>query len=445
MKTRFVAVLCGLIIIPNGAALFAQDPTSPPQDPPATQQQFFSPEQLDSMVAPIALYPDSLLSQVLVASTYPLELVEADRWLQQNGNLQGEALIQAAQQQNWDPSIQALVPFPDVIKRLDSDIRWTTDLGNAFLAQQADVMDAVQRMRARARDAGKLVDTQQQRVVVEDQGGQSAIEIQPVDPQVIYVPVYNPAYFWGPPPPYYPWPGLFYPGIGVGWGWGFGIHVGFFFGGCCGWGGWGWGPGWFNHTVIVNNYFFHRYNYREFDSRSFQGNSVWAHDGAHRWGVPYPNRAVAERFRGEPGNVGGANFRGGERFNGNPNRAPNGAPAERFGNEQRGIAPRPPAEGQANRQPEQRNNFDQQRNNFGQPRNNLEQPRNNFGQRNNNHSAFGGVENGGRARFQSDHGFSSLGPQRTAPAFRGGGGGGGGGGAARAPAPSGGHAGGGRR
>ncbi len=405
MKTRFVAVVCSLMLIPAGIQLFAQD--QPPGPAPDQQQapagQTFSPEQLDSLVAPIALYPDSLLSQVLVASTYPLELVEANQWLQQNGNLQGAALVTAAQQQNWDPSIQALVPFADVIKRLNSDIRWTTDLGNAFLAQQADVMNAVQRMRARARDNGKLADTPQQRVVVENQDGQSAIEIQPTDPQVVYVPVYNPGYFWGPPPPYYPWPGLYYPGIGVGWGWGFGIHVGFFFGGCCGWGGWGWGPGWFNHSVYVNNYFVHRYNFREYGGGvGFRGRDTWAHDASHRMGGPYANRAVAQRY--QAGNVrGSAGFNGAARA-GNEQRAIQGGGAQRGfqqGGAQRGFQS---SGGQAGAQGFR----------GGAP-----------AQSGNNHSAFGGVQNGSHARVQSDHGFSSMGPQRTAPAFHGGGGGGG--------------------
>jgi hypothetical protein len=445
MKTRFVIAFCGLLLMPSGVQLFAQDQQAPPdqQIAPAAQQTAFPPDQLDSLVAPIALYPDSLLSQVLVASTYPLELVEANQWLQTNGNLQGTALVQAAQQQNWDPSIQALVPFQDVIKRLTSDIRWTTDLGNAFLSQQADVMTAVQRMRARARDNGKLTDTAQQRVVVENQDGQSAIEIQPADPQVVYVPVYNPDYFWGPP--IYPWPGLYYPGIGVGWGWGFGIHVGFFFGGCCGWGGWGWGPGWFNHTVVVNNYFFHRYNYHEYGGAGFRGNSVWAHDPGHRLGVPYANRGVAAQF-------GGSNFRGGAArvgvtgagaYRGVQNVAPRqgvqgqgfrGQPSQGFQNQNRG----PQNQGFQNQNRAPQNQGVQNQNRGAQ--NQGVQGRS-FQQGTNNHSAFGGVQNGSHARVQSDHGFSSMGPSRTAPAFHGGGGGGGGG----HPAGGGGGHGGGRR
>jgi hypothetical protein len=321
-----------------------------------------------------------------VACTYPLEVVEAQQWLDQNKALTGAALVDAAKKQNWDPSIQALVPFPDVVKRLNSDIRWTTDLGNAFLAQQADVMAAVQRLRAKAKDSGKLTDTPQAKVVTENKDGQSAIEIEPVDPQVVYVPTYDPGYFWGPPPPLYPWPGLFYPGIGIGWGWGFGIHLGLFFPGCCGWGGWGWGFGWFGGGgIFVNNHFFHRYDFHEFHGSEFHANSAWVHNPDHRGAVPYPH-SVASRYQG-----GGANVRN---------------------------AARPSAESV-------RSNMSKASANEARP---------------NNHSAFGGVDNGSKARQQSDHGFSSMGSQRTAPAFHGGGGGGfrGGGG-------GGGHAGGGRR
>jgi hypothetical protein len=366
------AVVCGLTFVP----IQAQDPqpAQPADDPAAPAAPVLTAEQLQSMVAPIALYPDTLLSQVLVASTYPLELVEAEQFLTQNTSLTGTALVDAAKNQSWDPSIQALVPFPDVIKRLTSDIRWTTDLGNAFLAQQADVMTAVQTMRARAKDSGKLTDTAQQKIVTENQDGQTAIEIQPTDPQVIYVPTYDPTYFWGVPPPLYPWPGLYYPGVGIGWGWGPGIHLGFFFGGCCGYGGWGWGPGWFNHTIVVNNGFFHRYSYREFHGAGgFRGNGVWAHDAAHRGGVPYANRGVEQRFRG-------------------------GA----VRNEAR---PSPAA-----------------------VRSNIERS-NRGAEHTNNHSAFGGVENGSRAREQSDHGHAAApqraAPQRSAPAPRPPGGGGG--------------------
>jgi len=290
------------------------------------QQQaapLLSPDQLDNLVAPVALYPDPLLSQALAASTYPLEIVEAQQWLQQNSNLQRGQLIDRARQQSWDPSVQALVAFPEALRLLSSDIRWTTDLGNAFLAQQADVMSAVQRMRARARANGRLTTTPQQVVTTDSQDGQSAIEIQPADPQVIYVPVYQPAYVWGPPA-WDLYPDLWYGGFGFGFG--PSVYIGGFFPGWYGWGGWGWGCGWFGHNVFVNAGFFNRYGFRGggFGGRGFAGRGAWAHDPGHRLGVPYANPSVAGRFN--RGGTTGGQFRGatgagagqlsGGRFNG---------------------------------------------------------------------------------------------------------------------------------
>jgi hypothetical protein len=282
--------LC-LVCVPllAGALLVAQSPAPSPQ----ASAPLLSPQQLDTLVAPIALYPDALLSQVLVASSYPLEIAEAAQWLQQNSNLQGPQLVDAARQQNWDPSIQALVVFPDVVNRLNSDIRWTTDLGNVFLAQQADVMNAVQRMRAQAMAAGKLKSNREQTVTTEMQGDQSAIDIQPANPEVVYVPCYNPQYIWGPPVyGYYPpWD---YADIGYGFGYGFGpgIYIGGFFGGL-GWGGWGWGPNWFHRSIFQNGFFFNHYG---FGGRGFGVAATWAHDPGHRLGVPYSNSALSHRY-----------------------------------------------------------------------------------------------------------------------------------------------------
>src|SRR5579862_9007225 len=275
-----VGTVCVLFLIQAGGLMTAQEPPPPPvQDAPVPESPAapaLPPDQLANLVAPIALYPDSLLSQVLVAATYPLEIVEAGQWLQQNRNLRGAQLVEAARQQNWDASVQALVVFPDVVTRLNSDIRWTTDLGNAFLAQQADVMDAVQHLRAQASQAGRLKSNSQVNVTTETQGGQAAIDIQPADPQVVYVPVYNPAYIWGPPA-YGFYPPLFYPEIGFGFGFGPGIYIGSFFGGL-GWGGWGWGPSWFGHSIYVNNNFFHHYGYAGFHNTGFVGRSTWVHN-----------------------------------------------------------------------------------------------------------------------------------------------------------------------
>jgi hypothetical protein len=158
-----------------------------------------SPRQLDDLVAPIALYPDPLLAEVLSASTYPIELAEAQQWLRDHPHWKGSKLMGEAKKQSWDPSIQGLVVFPDVLARLTQDTSWTTQLGNAFLAQQAEVMQAVQRMRAQAQAKGTLRSTPQETVSTQAQNGETAISIQPADPEVWYVPNYNPVYVWGPP------------------------------------------------------------------------------------------------------------------------------------------------------------------------------------------------------------------------------------------------------
>jgi hypothetical protein len=239
-----------------------------------------------------------LLSQVLVAATYPLEIVEAGQWLQRNGNLRGQQLTEAARQQNWDASVQALVAFPDVLTMLNQDVQWTTALGNAFLAQQSDVMAAVQGMRARAQANGRLSTTPQQTVTSETQGGQTAIDIAPADPQVIYVPEYDPAYVWGPPAWGY-YPPLYYGGYGFGYY--PGINIGLYFGGWGGWGyggwGWGWGPNWFRGSLFVNGGFFNRYGFRGgLYAGGFAGRAAWQHDASHRLGVSYPNSQLASRY-----------------------------------------------------------------------------------------------------------------------------------------------------
>ena len=297
IRRQALGVACEILmlLVPCGVSMAQESPdTPPPADAAPPSAASWSPNQLANLVAPIALYPDALLSQVLVASTYPLEIVEAAQWLRQNRNLQGQQLVDAARQQNWDPSIQALVVFPDVIGRLNSDIRWTTDLGNAFLAQQADVMNAVQRLRSQAMAAGKLNSNAQERVTTQSQDGQTAIDIQPANPQVVYVPTYNPEYIWGPPVYGY-YPPLFYPGFGFGFGFGPGIYIGSFFGGL-GWGGWGWGPNWFGGGIVLNGFFFNHYGFHGYYG-GFRG-GAWAFNPAHRLGVPYANRAVANRFGG---------------------------------------------------------------------------------------------------------------------------------------------------
>ena len=314
---RTILKVCGVLIV---AALgFAQtafgqaapdayqrNQSYPPQQPlvQETGQQLLSPDQLDNLVAPIALYPDPLLSQVLAASTYPLEIVEAQQWLQQHPALQGAQLMDAARQTNWDPSVQALVAFPDVLAMLTRDVRWTTDLGDAFLAGQADVLAAIQRMRAAAQQSGRLTSTPQQVVTtnaqVDPQYGEAPIQIQPADPQVMYVPAYNPESVWGPPP-VGAYPAVGYPPVGYGLAFGVATLIGSLFTGFLSFGGWGWGLSWLTHSLLLNGLFFSHfgfggagfgergYGYAGGYARSYSGLTVWAHNPAHRLGAPYSN------------------------------------------------------------------------------------------------------------------------------------------------------------
>ncbi len=195
------------------AAAFAGVARAQGEPPP------FKPEEIEALVAPIALYPDSLLSQVLMASTYPLEIVQAARWVKANPNVKGDAAVKAVESQTWDVSVKSLVAFPQVLEPMNEKLDWTQKLGDAFLADQKAVLDAVQRLRLKAEKSGNLKTTEQQKVIIEEAAPQqTVIKIEPANPQVIYVPAYNPTVVygaWGYPayPPYYwPPPPLYYPG-----------------------------------------------------------------------------------------------------------------------------------------------------------------------------------------------------------------------------------------
>src|SRR5262245_12328087 len=199
--TAMAFVFC----VPFGA--LAQDQQQQPTAP-APAQQLLGADQLDQIVAPIALYPDTLLAEVLMASTYPLEVVEADRWASTNKTLKGDALKTAADKQDWDDSIKSLVATPSVLSMMSTQLSWTRKLGDAVLAQQPDVMDAIQRLRAKAQAENKLQTTKQQTVSTQQQNGKQVIAIAPTDPNTVYVPYYNPAVVygaWSAPayPPYY--------------------------------------------------------------------------------------------------------------------------------------------------------------------------------------------------------------------------------------------------
>src|SRR3989475_12364050 len=215
---------CCLVLATAPAGFADQADQSTSQPPVQAAQQ--TPAQLQQLVAPIALYPDALVAQVLAASTYPDQIVEADRWMQQHTNLKGEQLGQEVDKQPWDPSVKALTEFPSVLENMDKNLSWTSSLGDAYANQQQDVMDAVQAMRQQAHKAGNLNSNEQEKVTTQG----NTIIIEPANPEVVYVPAYDPWLVYGDPivayPGWYPVPGIFLAGAGIGFGIGFG--VGFF-------------------------------------------------------------------------------------------------------------------------------------------------------------------------------------------------------------------------
>ena len=257
-----------------------------------TPDQAYSQDELDQLLAPIALYPDQLLTQILMAATYPLEVVEAARFVQQNPGLTGDALDQALAEKNWDPSVQSLGAFPQVLSMMNDELEWTQRLGDAFLVDPQRVMDTVQSLRRRAQAAGNLGSTPQESVIAQD----NAIMIEPVQPEVIYVPVYNPLYVYGPwwAPDYPPW--FWYPPPIYGYPVGV-IVTGVFFGPPCvvTHHHWGWArPDWHRHRIDLHagdNRFWNRPGHPPPPT----GGS-WEHTPGHRRGIAYPDMATSDRF-----------------------------------------------------------------------------------------------------------------------------------------------------
>ena len=272
------------------SVVFAQTTELGPADQSAPDRPLFTQQELDQMLAPIALYPDALLSQILMASTYPIEVVQAARWSRANPNLTGDQAVQAVEQNNWDPSVKSLVAFPQVLSMMDEKLDWMERLGDAFLSQQQQVMDSVQVLRQKAQAAGNLQSNDNVRV--EPQG--QTIIIEQANPQVVYVPYYNPTVVYGPwwyadyPPVYWgPWPGYYArPGYGTGFYWGAGITIGtgFFFG------AFDWPH---RHVTVVN---VNNYYYRP-PPRAVNGpRGGWQHDPGHRRGVPYRDPVLRQEF-----------------------------------------------------------------------------------------------------------------------------------------------------
>ena len=270
-----------IIVLMLPAGIMAQDAGD------SDQAYKFSKEELTQMLAPIALYPDALTAQVLMASTYPLEVVEADRWRSQNLQLKGNDLDTALQNKNWDPSVKSLCHFPDILKSMSDKLDQTRKLGDAFLGQEVEVMATVQELRVKAKDQGNLKTTGEQKVIVEDE----IIRIEPVNPEVVYVPVYDPAYVYGPwwypaYPPYY-WyypPGVYsaaYIGFGPGIFFGFNAFS------------WAWFD-WPFHRVHIDINRTRSFNHVR--GRRDEAGNVWRHNPQHRKGVAYRDLRTSERF-----------------------------------------------------------------------------------------------------------------------------------------------------
>ncbi len=293
---RSARALAAALTLVYGGGMVGELPALAQSEPPPSNlapgqtvpnQPTLSPGQLSQLVAPIALYPDALVGQIMMAATYPLEVVEASRWLQDpaNAGLRGDDLTNALTQQSWDPSVKSLMAYPEIIQMMNTKLDWTQSLGNAFLAQQGDVMASVQQLRQQAQQTGHLQTTPQQ-VVTVDQG---EIAIEPANPQVVYVPSYDPGIVygdWGYPsyPPVYfpPWPGYVLAG-GIGFGIGFAISAPF----------WGWDRfDWRHHSIYVDR---GRYD-RLSPGHPFIGGATWQHDPYHRQGVPYRNPVVRAQF-----------------------------------------------------------------------------------------------------------------------------------------------------
>ena len=368
----------------NSAEVSANLPSSASNAPAS---KTISPDKLASLVAPIALYPDALVAQVLMASTYPLEVVEAARWVKANPEVESDALEDAMQKQSWDPSVKSLTAFPQVLAMMSDKLTWTNQLGDAFLSDQESVMNSIQALRQKAKAEGNLETNSQQKVTVEDQptGSQSqTIIIQPANPKVVYVPTYNPTVVYGvwaypmyPPYYWYP-PGYVYTRSAISFG--VGLTVG-----AAMWGGCNWHSS--NVNINVNRY----NNFNRTDIK----NNNWNHNAQHRHGVSYRDKGLQDRYGGGQSRDAKARdaFRG--RADQGRKQIANGE-ADRFkGNRGQGNR------GLANNRAGGKEKFGSRDRGFGGD--------NTRSGKYKNDSAFGGMNNGREARRNSDRGFQSRG------------------------------------
>jgi hypothetical protein len=407
--TKSLAVFLALML-GTSQGIFAQ--TGNGQDKP------FKQEELDQLLAPISLYPDSLLAQILMASTYPLEVVQAGRWTKANQALEGDALSAALEKEDWDPSVKSLVNFPQVVDMMNEKLDWTQKLGDAFLAQQKDVMDTVQKLREKAGAEGNLKSSEQQKVIVEKET--QTIVIEPADPQVVYVPTYNPTVVYGtwwypsyPPYAYYP------PGYAAGaalFSFGVGVAVGAAWG--YAWGGCNWRGGDvdidINRNTNINNNI-DRSKYQNKVTTGQGGRGEWKHDPEHRKGVSYRDQGTAQKFdRGASKDAASRDAFRGRADAGRQDLARGNADQfrDRSGGGNPGSQDRPNAGSM------DRGNAQQRQNSGG-----IERP---SSTQRTNKSAFGSYDRGTQTRNYSSRGQQSMSSSRT-----GGGGGRGGGGRGR--------------
>ena len=289
MRTSTILFLASAVVFTPLHVAVAQAPAAGAQQPAAKPaEQLLKADQLDQLVAPIALYPDTLLAEVLMASTYPLEVVQAERWATANKALKGDQLKAAVDKQPWDESVRSLVATPSVLSDMSKKLDWTQKLGDAVLAQQADVMDAVQRLRSKAQANKTLDSTKEQKVSVQKQANKEIIVIEPAVPNTIYVPYYDPAVVYGAwaypayPPYYFPPPGYLAAGvIRTGLVFGAGYAIGRWASGGNYWGG---GVNWGGNNINVNR------------NTNVNINNNWQHNSAHRHGVKYNNSNVQNKY-----------------------------------------------------------------------------------------------------------------------------------------------------
>jgi len=388
---RFLLALFMLTLLIITPAAIAQTPSPPAA---AASQQQFKPEEIDALVAPIALYPDTLLAVVMMASTYPLEVVQADRWLSENKNLAPDQLKAAVSKQAWDDSVKALIGTPSVLTMMSAKLDWTQKLGDAVLAQQPDVMDAVQRLRLKAEANDKLKSTKEQTVTVQQEGDRKIVAIAPSAPDTVYVPEYDPAAVYGDwpypeyPPYYFGGPGYWGGAVLAG---GIGFGAGYLVGRWASGGNlWGGGINWGNRDILGN---------RPTHPIANAGNR-WQHNPAHRQGVRYGNAGVQQRF-------GNNNIRSGSQqrldFRGRSGQQVLSPGADRTNLGNRGVADRSAGQNRAANRPSAGNRGAgrQQARATTRPSSRAGTPRRD--------TAFGNIQRGGMANLQSQRGRASLG------------------------------------